>query len=347
VRTPKHKARSKQSADHTGRSALANSFLMMPVVSSLYAFVFPIAELENLLADGRSLIRPVSIDDIITNSSHDSAIDLLKNLRHALSGMRGGSEKAAAESVCQIGFEFVERLNRLAERGALGNAPKRLRGWPINFAPGASEGASKMKEEVALFEALGVGSEALITAGPRSRAGTAREGKGGWRDQTEAAIKAAMLNAQWLIPFHRLRRKSKVIAIVEYFHPRMKARFRVQGFETPGGRLLLWPWWMDELLPLTKTNPARGLPFLERLDSESVGYFMPVIEGLFVWRVIFDKAAKKLQSKVVDQDEGGDVEMTRFEPELIGKVLTGVRHTLLGLAGRGRSGRTRKKRYRK
>jgi hypothetical protein len=320
---------------------------MMPVVSSLYSFVFPIAELENLLADGRSLIRPVSIDDVITSSSHDSAIDLLKDLRHALSWTREGSEKGAEESVCQIGFEFVERLNWLAKRGALGNAPKRLRAWPINFAPGASEGASKMKDEVALFEALRVGSEALITAGPKSRAGTAREGKGGWRDETEAAIKAAMLNAQWLIPFHRLRRESKLIATVEYLRPRMKAGFRVQGFATPGGRLLLWPWWMDELVPLTKTNPATDLPFLERLDRQSVGYFKPVIEGLFLWRVIFDKAAKKLQSKVVDRDEGGDVEMAGFQPELMGKVLTGVRYTLLALAGRGRRGRIRRKRSRR
>jgi len=320
---------------------------MMPVVSSLYSFVFPIAELENLLADGRSLIRPVSIDDVITGSRDDSAVELLKHLRYALAWTSGGSEKAAAEAVCQIGFEFVERLNGLAEGGALGNAPKRLRAWPINFAPGASGGASKMKDEVALFEALRVGSQALITAGPKSRAGTARKGKGGWRDETEAAIKATMLNAQWLIPFHRLRRESKLIATVEYWHPRMKARFRVQGFETPGRRLLLWPWWMDELVPLTKTNPATDLPFLERLDGESVGYFKPVIEGLFLWRVIFDKAAKKLQSRIVDRDEGGTVEMAKFQPELMGKVLTGVRYTLLALAGRGRRGKSAKKRSRR
>jgi hypothetical protein len=347
VKTPKHRARSKQSAENTERSALANSFMMMPVVPSLYAFVFRIAELQNLLADGRSLIRPVSIDDIITSSSHDSAIDLLKDLRHALSGMSGGSEKAAAEAVCQIGFEFVERLNCLADSRALGDAPKRLRAWPINFAPGASEGASKMKEGVSLFEGLGVGSEALITAGPRTRAGTARKGKGGWRDETEAAIKAAVLNAQWLIPFHRLRRKSKPLRTAECVHPRMKARFLVQRFETPGSRLLLWPWWMDELLPLTKTNPATGLPFLERLDGQSVDLFMPVIEGLFLWRAIFGKSLRQMQSKVVDRNEGGAIELVKFQPELIGKVLTGVRHTLLALAGRGRSGRTRKKRSRK
>jgi len=49
-----------------------------------------------------------------------------------------------------------------------------------------------MKDEVALFEALAVGSKALVTAGPRSRAGTAKKGKGGWRPETEAAIEAAM-----------------------------------------------------------------------------------------------------------------------------------------------------------
>jgi hypothetical protein len=316
---------------------------MMRVVSSLHALVLPIAKLESLLADGRPVISPVSIDDVIAGIRHDSAVELLKGLRQAMSWTTGDSETAAAECVCQIAFRLVERLNRLADRGVLGDAPKRIRAWPINFAPGASEGASKMKDEVALFEALAVGSKALVTAGPRSRAGTAKKGKGGWRPETEAAIEAAMLNAQWLLPFHKLLCASKPIRTLEYVHPRMKATLQVRGFKTPGGRLLLWPWWMDKLLPLTKTNPATGFPFLERLDGRSVDLFMPVIEGLFIWRVIFGKGAKQMQLKVVDQDEGGAAEIARFEPELIGKVLAGIRHTLLALAGRGRRGKTRKK----
>ena len=155
----------------------------MRFVSSLHALVLPIADLENLLADGDSLIKPVSIDDVNAGIRHDSAVEVLKDLRRTMPWTSGESEKAAAESVCQIAYRLVARLNRLAERGALGDAPKRIRAWPINFAPGASQGASKMKDEVALFEGLAVGSEALVTAGPRSRAGMARKGKGGWHEQ--------------------------------------------------------------------------------------------------------------------------------------------------------------------
>jgi len=325
-------------------SALANPFLLMRVVSSAHALILPIAKLEELLADGRSVIRPVSIDDVIAGIRHDSPVELLKDLRQAMSWTSGDSETAAAEVLCQIAFRLVERLNRLAERGVLGDAPKRIRSWPINFAPGASEGASKMKDAAALFEGLAVGSQALVTASPRSRAGTARKGKGGWRLETEVAIEAAMLNAQWFLPFHKLLRGSKPIRTVEYRYPRMKRRLQVRGFQTPGGHILLWPWWMDELLPLAETNPETGFPFLERLDSRSVDLFMPVIEGLLMWRVIIDKSAKQMQLKVVDRDEGGAVELVKFQPELIAKVLTGIRHTLWALAGRGRRGRTHKKR---
>jgi hypothetical protein len=340
------RARSAQSKRTVGRdatSALANPFLMMRVVSSLRAFILPVADLENLLADGRSVISPVSLDDVIAGIRHDSAIELLKDLRRAMVWTSGESEQAAAESVCQIAFRLVERLNRLAERGALGDAPRRIRAWPIDFAPGASEGASKMKDEVALFEALGVGSDALVTASPRSRAGIGKKGKGGWRAETEAALEASMLNAQWFLPLHKLRHESKPLATVEYYHPQMKKRLQVHGFKTPGRRVLLWPWWMDDVLELTHNNPATGLPFLERLDATSVDLFMPVVTGLIYWRVIFGKAARTMQLKVVASDEGGDVELTRFQPELMGKVLTGVRHTLLALAGRGRRGKNPEK----
>ena len=191
-----------------------------------------------------------------------------------------------------------------------------------------------MKDEVALFEGLSVGREALITVGPESRGGTARKGKGGWRSETEAAIEAAVLNAQWFLSFHKLRRHSKALPTVEYISP--KRRLPVRGFRTPGGRLLLWPWWMDDVFKLARTNPQTGLPLLERLDPTSLPLFMPVVEGLILWRVIFGKAVELMQSKVVDSDEGGAVELRKFQPELMDRVLKGVRNTLRALAGKGR-----------
>src|SRR5262249_27197765 len=336
-------AESKTPVVHGPTIALANPFLMMRMAVSAHASVLPVAKLEEALADDRPIISPISIDDVNAGIRHDSSIELLKDLRFALSWASGNTEESAAECLCQVAYRLVERLNRLADRRALGDAPKRVRAWPINFAPGGSEGASKMKEEVSLFEGLGVGREALITAGPRGRAGIARKGKGGWRSDTEAAIEAAVLNAQWFLSLHKLRRHSKPIATVEYYHPRMTQRLPVHGFKTPGGRLLLWPWWMNDVLELERTNPQTGLPFLERLDSTSLPFFMPVVEGLVLWRVILGKAARAMQSKVVDSDEGGEVELRRFQPQLMHRVLTGVRNTLRALAGKGRSGRKRKR----
>jgi hypothetical protein len=142
---------------------------MMRVAASAHALLLPVAKLENLLADGRLIISPVSIDDVKVGIRQDSRVELLRDLRFALSWASGSTEETAAECLCQVAYRLVERLYRLAERGVLGDAPKRIRAWPINFAPGASEGASNMKDEVALFEALAVGSQALITASPRSR----------------------------------------------------------------------------------------------------------------------------------------------------------------------------------
>jgi hypothetical protein len=143
------------------------------------------------------------------------------------------------------------------------------------------------------------------------------------------------------LPLHKLRNHSKPVGTVEYVSSRR--RLQVGGFRTPGARLLLWPWWMDDVLKLTRNNPQTGLPFVERLDPTSLPLFMPVVEGLILWRVIFGKAVTAMQSKVVDSDEGGDAELRRFQPELMYRVLKGVRYTLRALAGKGRRGRKRKR----
>lgn len=184
---------------------LENPFLLMREAYSALALILPVDQLDNLLAQGNDVIGPVSIDAVLDVAQDSSAIAVLEDLREALSWTSTKSEESAAEALCQIAFRLVERLNRLAERGSLHTAPKRIRKWPINFAPGAFEGASKLKGKVALFEALKVGSESLIRANPRSRAGMPRRGKGGWKLQTEAAVEAVVLNAQWHIAFHKLR----------------------------------------------------------------------------------------------------------------------------------------------
>jgi len=323
---------------HDAYAKLENPFFLMGTACSAHALILPIEKLEDLLAQGHDVIAPVSIYGVRDSTQDSCAVEVLQDLREALSWTSHNNNETAAEGLCQITFRLVERLNQLAQRGALFDAPKRIRKWPINFAPGTSDGASKLKDEVALFDALKVGTKSLIIGNPKSRAGMSKQGKGGWRSETEASVEAVILNAQWHIAFHKLRRHSKPIETVEYWHPRMKTKLRVEGFKTPKGRLLLWPWWLDNLPPLAQINPATGLPFLERLDEKSVKLFLPVVEGLFIWRAIFDGAVERLQRRVVDQDEGGEEEMDKLQPELIGKILTGVRNTLMALAGRGRRG---------
>lgn len=319
---------------HLLTARLDNPFYLMRMTFPAHAWTLPVEKLENLLSQETRYIRPISINDILENQDA-SPIEVLQNLRTGLHWANEQSEKSAAEALCQITFILVERLNRLAENRTLGDAPSKIPKWPINFAPGTSEGASKLKEEVALFEGLKVGTQSFITANPKSRAGMPKHGKGGWRLETEAAVEAARTNANWIASFLKIKDSSKRIQTFEYYHTEMKKKFRVTGYRTPNGRTMLWPWWMEDLLPLAQMNSSTGENYFERLDEISVEYFLPVVEGLILWRSIFEECTEKLQRKVVDEDEGGE-EMAVFQPELFGKILKGVRNTLLALAGKPR-----------
>ena len=83
-------------------------------------------------------------------------------------------------------------------------------------------------------------------------------------------------------------------------------RMMVTGFLTPKKRILLWPSWLDDLPNLLKINPETELPFIERLDASSVGLFSPVVKGLVLWGVVFERITGKMQRRVVNPAEAKD-----------------------------------------
>ena len=85
----------------------------MRSASSLHALALPIADLEILLAEGRFLISPVSIDDVIAGIRDDSSVNLLADLREALSWTSANKEETAADCLCQVAFRLVERARSL------------------------------------------------------------------------------------------------------------------------------------------------------------------------------------------------------------------------------------------
>lgn len=197
-----------------------------------------------------------------------------------------------------------------------------------------------MKDEVALFEALKVGTRSFLASNPRSRAGIARKGKGGWRRETEAALEAARANASWFNVFVAIQGRSRLDHTRVFYHERMTEKYPVKVYHTPNGRVLLWPWWMDDFYRLVEGNPATGLPFFERLDKDSVERFLPVVRGLFLWRLFYEGHTATLQRRVIDWDEAGDLEVQTYQPDLVRKILVGAENTLYALAGMGRRGST-------
>lgn len=315
----------------------ANPFHMMHSFLRDFRMTLSPKELDNSLAFGGSVIMPVVIQDVLDADETLTPRQLLADTAESLRWCGGETDAVASEELCQLAFRFVERLNLLAKKQMLGDAPKAIPQWPINFAPGASEGASKMTDEASLFNRLGVGSNCSIPTNPKPRAGMAKEGKGGWLRETNAALEATFLNARLFMPMTILRNHSKLVRSTDYWHPRMKTELRVQFYRTPSGRILVQPWWFDDILKICAHDTGRFPPVVA-LGKDTVAIFEPVIAGLVLWHQFFGGMMADLQQRVVDDDEGGSAELATYDPDLAVKVMGGVRNTLRALAGVGRRG---------
>lgn len=241
--------------------------------------------------------------------------------------------ESVQETLCAIAFELVKRCNDLGRRGRLGLAPRKLSAWPINFAPGMSTEASRLVEERSLFEALGVGSDAPVRTRPNTRGGNQRLGKGGWIVETQLAVEAAQRNADYFPVFFRLRHVSKLLRIIRPEHPKTRRQVEFQEYETPHSRKLYWPSWLTSCASL----PAK-------LRPESLSAYRKVVEALLHWH-IFSAGGEmeRLQTKVVDEDEGHPEELKKYDPDLAEKIFKGVRGTLSAMAGQGRRGASKRR----
>lgn len=282
----------------------------------------PIEKLEEALSEGRRFIYPFSIKDMLTKHEKNDVLAVVGWARDTANWISPNDPAKAAEGLCQFTFELVEKLHQLDESGALRSARKRIPKWPQNV------------------DLAGVGTEANIATRPASRAGTRQKREDqeetDWRKWVVAACEAARYNERYYLAFLKLRGVSKPKQPMNIAPKRMRKTMAVESYLTPGGRLLLWPWWL---------NDCFAIP--DELRTESLGAYKKVVEGLLLWHLVFHNAMKDgaallgeelhppRGSKAGGKASGGlGVD---YDPILAGRIRDQIMRTLVALSKNSRT----------
>jgi hypothetical protein len=277
----------------------------------------PIEELEKALSVAPGCIHPFSMKDKLAKLDGDAVLPVAIWAKDTAGWINTSDPAKAAEALCQFTFELVEKLNQLDDAGALRLARKRITEWPTNVAR------------------PGVGTEAHIVTRPESRAGTAKaradQTKGNWREWVEAACEAARFNNRYGLAFAELRRRSTLERTVNLAPRRMRKEMPVQWYRTLGGRVFLWPWWMDACFVIP-----------EELRPESLDAYERAVEGLLLWHLVVHRAMKEGAAMLGEEfspprgGKGGGVAHGRigadYDPELANRINWQVIRTLRALA---------------
>ncbi len=277
----------------------------------------PIEQLEISLAEGRSVIQPFTIKDMLAKLNGDDVVAVTVWARETADWINTTDPTKAAEGLCQFTFELVQKLNQLGGSTELRRARKTIPAWPTNVT------------------CAGVGTEANIVTRPESRAGTRQkkgdQSDGDWRRWVEAACEAARYNNRYALAFWTLQMASTLEKTENRAPSRMRKTMQVQSYRTPGGRELIWPWWMEY---------CTDIP--EELRAESLGNYERVVEGLVLWHLVVQGGMKEGAEMLGEGDQlqyggkaGSHADRSKtpdYDPLLALRITERVRKALHALA---------------